>query len=78
MIQHVVPQREQQHEHEVDEFVNEIMFQFKIRHNNVVKLIGCCLETHIPILVFELVSTEAYMTHFMVPSSRILFHFYSA
>jgi len=56
MIQHVVPQREQQHEHEVDEFVNEIMFQFKIRHNNVVKLIGCCLETDIPILVFELVS----------------------
>lgn len=51
-IQHVVPQ----HKHEEDGFVNEIIFQFKIRHTNVVKLLGCCLETHIPILVFELVS----------------------
>ncbi|XP_066342414.1 wall-associated receptor kinase 2-like [Miscanthus floridulus] len=37
-------------------FVNEIIFQLKIRHINVVKLIGCCLETNIPILVFEFVS----------------------
>ncbi|XP_066336195.1 wall-associated receptor kinase 2-like [Miscanthus floridulus] len=56
MIQYMVPQHEQQHEQEEDGFVNEIIFQFKIRHTNVVKLIGCCLETDIPILVYELVS----------------------
>jgi serine/threonine protein kinase len=34
----------------------EIIFQFKVSHANVVKLIGCCLETDVPTLVFEFVS----------------------
>ncbi|CAO1940179.1 unnamed protein product [Urochloa humidicola] len=51
MIRHQVPQNVQ----EEDVFVNEITFQFKIRHANVVQLLGCCLETDIPILVFEFV-----------------------
>ena len=38
-----------------EEFVNEITFQFRISHPNVVRLLGCCLETDIPMLVFELV-----------------------
>ncbi|XP_062197798.1 wall-associated receptor kinase 2-like [Phragmites australis] len=38
-----------------DEFVKEITFQFQIRHANLVRLIGCCLETNVPILVFEFV-----------------------
>ncbi|RCV38902.1 hypothetical protein SETIT_8G179500v2 [Setaria italica] len=38
-----------------DEFVNEITFQFRINHTNMVRLLGCCLETDIPMLVFELV-----------------------
>lgn len=38
-----------------DEFRNEITFQFKIDHANVVRLIGCCLETNVPKLVFEFV-----------------------
>ncbi|KAJ1277149.1 hypothetical protein BS78_05G272500 [Paspalum vaginatum] len=38
-----------------DGFVDEITFQFKIKHANVVRLVGCCLETDIPILVFEFV-----------------------
>lgn len=38
-----------------DEFVNEITFQFRISHRNLVCLVGCCLETDIPMLVFEFV-----------------------
>nr|CAB3479990.1 unnamed protein product [Digitaria exilis] len=38
-----------------EEFVNEITFQFRISHTNVVRLLGCCLETDIPMLVFEFV-----------------------
>ncbi|KAJ1277135.1 hypothetical protein BS78_05G271400 [Paspalum vaginatum] len=38
-----------------EEFVNEITFQFRIKHGNVVRLIGCCLETDVPMLVFEFV-----------------------
>ncbi|WVZ49332.1 hypothetical protein U9M48_000700 [Paspalum notatum var. saurae] len=40
-----------------DGFVDEITFQFKIKHANVVRLVGCCLETDIPILEFEFVGT---------------------
>ncbi|KAL6907936.1 hypothetical protein ACP4OV_002106 [Aristida adscensionis] len=36
-------------------FVKEITFQFKVQHANVVRLIGCCLETDVPILIFEYV-----------------------
>ncbi|CAN6226812.1 unnamed protein product [Urochloa humidicola] len=38
-----------------EEFVNEITFQFRISHVNLVRLIGCCLETFVPMLVFEFV-----------------------
>lgn len=38
-----------------EEFVNEITFQFRIRHGNLVHLVGCCLETDVPMLVFEFV-----------------------
>ncbi|CAN6382122.1 unnamed protein product [Urochloa humidicola] len=38
-----------------DEFRNEIIFQFRINHANVVRLIGCCLEADVPKLVFEFV-----------------------
>lgn len=38
-----------------DDFIHEITFQFKIRHTNLVRLIGCCLETSIPMLVFEFI-----------------------
>uniref|UniRef100_A0A0D9XVH9 Protein kinase domain-containing protein n=1 Tax=Leersia perrieri TaxID=77586 RepID=A0A0D9XVH9_9ORYZ len=34
---------------------NEIMVQLHIRHANVVRLIGCCMETKVPILVFEFI-----------------------
>ncbi|GJN25849.1 hypothetical protein PR202_gb13734 [Eleusine coracana subsp. coracana] len=39
----------------LEEFRNEIIFQFRINHENVVRLVGCCLETTVPMLVFEFV-----------------------
>lgn len=38
-----------------DEFVKEITVQLQVSHDNLVCLIGCCLEVDVPMLVFEFV-----------------------
>ena len=35
--------------------INNIVYAAQMSHNHILKLIGCCLETPIPILVFEFV-----------------------
>ncbi|KAK0601894.1 hypothetical protein LWI29_028544 [Acer saccharum] len=36
-----------------DECINNIVFASQMCHKHILKLIGCCLETEVPILVFE-------------------------
>ncbi|KAJ8527595.1 hypothetical protein K7X08_015046 [Anisodus acutangulus] len=56
-------------EDQVGQFVNEIFVLSQINHRYIVKVLGCCLETQVPLLVYEYICNGT-LSHYLHGGSR--------